>query len=432
MNTKIILILFILAIAYSTMSAQEKLSLSLEEAKTYAIEYNKMVKNADLSVEQAQKKINETISTGLPQANATVDYSNFLGAEMQLSFGEGLPPRIIPFNPTSNLNLTVSQLVFSGSYIVGLQSVKLYKEMSEKNLLKTEQDIRVQVTNYYTNALVAEHSVEILARSYQNTKEIFKRTKVMESVGMAEKLDVDQFEVQLSSIENSLKAAERQRELVYNLLRFQLGVTKDTPIELTDSLSGLMDGLQYEMLTEKSMVLDNNLDYQLMNTQERLSEKQVSLKRMSYLPTLTGFYTYTNKILKPELDFSPKNMVGLNLSVPIFSSGMRNSQLSQAKIEYVTVVNNKDLLEDQLLLQEKQSRYNLMNAMEQFENRKNNVDVAFRVYKSYQLKFEQGVASSLDLTQSGNNYLQAESEYIMAVMNLFDAQISLQKLMNLI
>ena len=432
MNTKLKLILFLTAIILCNVQGQEKLSLSLEDAKNYALEYNKMIKNADLAVKEAQKKINETISIGLPQADATVDYSNFLGAEMELSFGEGLPPRIIPFNPTSNLNITVSQLIFSGSYIVGLQSVKLYREMSEKNLLKTEQDIKVLVTNYYTNALLAEHTVEILTKSYQNTQEIFEKTKTMESVGMAEKLDVDQFKVQLSSLENSLKAAERQRELVYNLLRLQLGVSANTSIELTDSLSDLMGGLEYEMLTEKSMILDNNLDYQLMSTQERLSEKQITLKKMGYLPTLSGFYNYTNKILKPELDFSPKNIVGLNLSIPIFSSGMRNSQLSQAKIQYETTINNKELLEDQLLLQEKQSRYNLMNAMEQYENRKNNVEVAFRVFKSYKLKFEQGVASSLDLTQSSNSYLQAESEYAMAVMNLLEAQISLQKLMNLI
>ncbi len=431
MDTKLKLILFLSFFA-CRLNAQEKLSLSLEEAKNYAIEYNKMVKNADLAVTEAQKKINETISTGLPQADVNIDYSNFLGAEMEFSFGEGLPPRMIPFNPTSNLNLTVSQLIFSGSYIVGLQSVKLYKEVSETSLLKTEQDIKVQVTKSYNNALVAEHSIDILKRNLQNTKEIFTRTKTMESVGMAEKLDVDQFEVQLSSLENSLKAAERQRELTYNLLRFQLGISIETPIELTDSLNGLMDGLDYELFAEKSLVLDNNLDYQLMFSQEKLAEKQISLKKMSYLPTLTSFYRYTNKILKPEFDLSPKNVVGLNLSIPILSSGMRNSQLSQAKIEYETTLNNKELLSSQLMLQEKQSRYNLVNAMEQYENRKNNVDVAYRVYKSYQLKFEQGVASSLDLTQSNSNYLQAESEYIMAIMNLFDAKLSLQQLMNLL
>jgi outer membrane protein TolC len=417
-------------LAFLPVNAQEKLVLSLEEASNYAIEYNKVIKNADLAVQEAQKIINESISTGLPQASATVDYSNYMGAEMEFSFQEGVPPQKIPFDPTSNLNLTVSQLIFNGSYIAGLQAAKLYKEMSETSYLKTEQDIKEQVTKSYYNALVSDLSIGIILNNLENTRDIFEKTKAMASVGMAEKLDVDQFEVQLTSLENALKSAERQKELSYNLLRFQLGVTVDTEIELTDSLNGLLEEFEYQVLVETDFSLHNNLDFQLMLKQEQLSDKQVSLQKMNYLPSITGFYSYTNKILKPKFDLSPKNVIGLNLNVPILSSGMRNAQLSQARIRYETTLNNKDLLTNQLLLQEKQLRYNLATALEQYENRKKNVDVAYRIYKNYRFKYEQGITSSLDLTISNNNYLQAESDYLMAIISLFDARLALQKLMN--
>jgi outer membrane protein len=430
MRTKITLTFLCAGLFLLRTSGQEKLILSLEEARKHAIEYNKTVQNADLAIVESQKKINETLSAGLPQADVTIDYSNFLGAEMEFSFQEGVPPQKIPFDPTSNLNLTVSQLIFNGGYIVGLQSAKLYKELTETSYLKTEQDIKEQVTKSYYNALVSNLSIGILLKNLENTKEIFEKTKTMASVGMAEKLDVDQFEVQLTSLENALKSAERQKELSYNLLRFQLGVSVDTPIELTDSINGLVEAFGYEILAENVFSLHDNVDYRLMLTQEKLSEKQVSLNRMNYLPTITGFYRYTNKILKPKFDLSPKNVVGLNLSIPILSSGMRNAQLSQARIQYETTLNNKELLTDQLLLQVKQSRYNLATAMDQYENRKKNVDVAYRIYRNYQLKYEQGVSSSLDLTISNNNYLQAESDYLMAIINLLDARLALQKLMN--
>jgi outer membrane protein len=430
MRTKITLTFLCAGLFLLRTSGQEKLILSLEEARKHAIEYNKTVQNADLAIVESQKKINETLSAGLPQADVTIDYSNFLGAEMEFSFQEGVPPQKIPFDPTSNLNLTVSQLIFNGGYIVGLQSAKLYKELTETSYLKTEQDIKEQVTKSYYNALVSNLSIGILLKNLENTKEIFEKTKTMASVGMAEKLDVDQFEVQLTSLENALKSAERQKELSYNLLRFQLGVSVDTPIELTDSINGLVEAFGYEILAENVFSLHDNVDYRLMLTQEKLSEKQVSLNRMNYLPTITGFYRYTNKILKPKFDLSPKNVVGLNLSIPILSSGMRNAQLSQARIQYETTLNNKELLTDQLLLQVKQSRYNLATAMDQYENRKKNADVAYRIYRNYQLKYEQGVSSSLDLTISNNNYLQAESDYLMAIINLLDARLALQKLMN--
>jgi outer membrane protein len=430
MRAKTTFILLLASLVFARINGQEKLSLSLEEARKHAIEYNKTVKNADLAIDESRKKINEVLSAGLPQADVAIDYSNFLGAEMEFSFQEGLPPQKIPFNPTSNLNLTVSQLIFNGGYIVGLQSARLYKELTETSYLKTEQDIKEQVTKSYYNALVSEMTIGILLKNLDNTKEIFEKTKTMVSVGMAEKLDVDQFEVQLASLENALKSAGRQKELSYNLLRFQLGIAVDTPIELTDSLNGLLQEFRFGLLTENDFSLQDNIDYRLMLTQEKLSEKQVSLNKMNYLPTLTGFYRYTNKILKPRFDLSPQNVVGLNLSIPILSSGMRNAQLSQARIQYETTLNNKELLTDQLLLQVKQSRFNLATAMEQYENRKRNVDVAYSIYENYRLKFEQGVASSLDLTISNNNYLQAESDYLMAIISLFDAQLTLQKLMN--
>jgi len=409
---------------------QEILSLSLTEAVNYAVEYNKTINNADLAIHEAQKKINEMISGGLPQVGATVDYSNFLGAEMELSFGEGMPPTVIPFTPTSNFNLSVGQLIFSGSYIIGLQSVKLYKEITVTNLRKTEQEVKEQVTKSYLLALASQRSIEIIEKNLGNTIDIFEKTKVMASVGMAEKLDVDQFEVQLNLLENAKKAAERQEELAFNLLRFQMGVSVDTPVELTDSLTGLIDHFDANTLLINPFRIENNLDYQLILTTEKLSQKQVTLKKMNYLPTLTGYYQHTEKILKPELDFSPKNVIGLNLEVPIFSSGLRNAQLSQARIQHETTLNNKSLVSDQLFLQEKQYRFNLTNAMEQYDNRLKNIDVAYRVYQNYVLKYQQGVASSLDLSIANSNYLQAEADYIGALINLFDAHIALQRLMN--
>jgi outer membrane protein len=411
------------------LAGQEIIKLSLADARQHAIEYNATVKNAGLAIDEAQKKINETLFSGLPQVNATLDYSNFMGAEMQINFGGGAATTI-PFNPTSNLNVTVGQLIFSGSYIVGLQSAKLYKKISETNYQKTEQDIKEQITKSYYLALIADRSLEIIDENLTNTREILDKTKAMVAVGMAEKLDLDQFEVQLNQIENAKKSAERQKEMAYNLLRFQLGASVDTPVELIDSLNGLIEQLNYGAVVATPFTMNNNLDYQLFLTQEKLSVKQIGLMYTNFLPTLTGYYQYTYKVLKPELDFSPKNVIGLNLSVPIFSSGMRTAQLSQARIQHETLLNNKDLLTEQLLLQEKQYRFNLNNAVEQFDNRKRNVDVARRLYDNYQMKYEHGIASSLDLTISNNNYLQAESDYYMAIINLFDAQLALQRLMN--
>lgn len=430
MRIKSYLILLPAFLISGWVNSQEKLSLSLDQAREYAVQYNKQVENAALAVDLAQKKINESISAFLPQADLSMDYSNYLGAEMEFSFSEDTPPMSVPFNPTSNAYFTVSQMIFSGNFIVGLQMVKIYKEISGTNYLKTEQNIIENTTKSYHSALVSELSMKIINDNIVNTKQIFENTKAMVSVGMAEKLDLDQFEVQMSLLENAMKSAERQRELAYNLLRFQLGVSVDTPIELTDSLDFFLDHFDFTGMTNPSFNMQNNLDYQVMMKQEQLSLKQVDLQKTNYLPVISSYYRYTSKIQKSDFDLTPKNVIGLSLNFPILSSGMRNSQVNQAKIQYETVKNNKSLLEDQLLLQEKQLRFNLDNAIEQYLIRKNNVDVTYRIYKNYQFKYEQGVASSLDLSTSNNNYLQAESDYLYSILSLLDAQVALQKLLN--
>jgi outer membrane protein TolC len=430
MQTKSVFILCFIILLTGRIYSQEKFSLSLEGAKSHALEYNRQVKNAALAVELAQKRVNESISAFLPQAEAAMDYSNYLGAEMEIRFNEEMPPTVIPFNPTSNLYATVSQMLFSGNFIVGLQMMRIYKEMSGTNYLKTEQNIKELTIQAYHNALVSDLSIQIIEDNLDNTMKILENTRAMVLVGVAEKLDLDQFEVQLSTLENAMKSAERQRELAYNLLRYHLGVPADTPLELTDSLDYFLGNIDFTDLLDQSFNMQNNLDYQVMLSQEKLSERQISLKKMNFLPTLSSYYTYTSKIMKSDFDISPKNVIGLNLSIPILSSGMRYSQVNQARIQHETMLNNKSLLEDQLLLQERQLRFNLASAYDQYLNRKHNVDVTLRIYDSYQFKYEQGVASSLDLATANNNYLQAESDYLSSIVALLNARLELQKLMN--
>ena len=152
--------------------------------------------------------------------------------------------------------------------------------------------------------------------------------------------------------------------------------------------------------------------------------------KMNYFPTVAGFYSHTEKILKSGFDMAPKNLAGVNVSIPIFSSGMRKAKISQAKIRLENGKNNKELLKKHLMIQEKQNRFNLKNAMEQYESHKNNLEVSKRVQENINQKYQQEIVSSLDLTTSNNNYLKAEANYIGAVLQLLEADIALKKLLN--
>ncbi len=407
--------------------AQDKLILDISAAREHALLYNRNIKNSGLAIDHSQERLREAISAGLPQVNASADYSNAMGAQISIQFDENMPATQIPIRPTSNFNLQVGQLIFNGSYIVGIQLAKLGRILSEKNHKRTEQDVVSQVTESYFLTLLSEESLKILRNNTDNLKDVFRKTEPLVRVGMLEKLELDQLSVQVNSLSNAVRSAERQYEMAKNMLRLQLGVTAETELELTDNLVDIIEqeiGPDADLSFEMAL----NADYQLLEVQEELTEKQIDLQKAAYLPTVTGFYNYTYKLLKPAFDMSPPHIVGLQMNIPVFSSGERRSKVRQAKIDLETTKNNKALMEEQLDIQFRQMQFNLKNAWENYETQKRNVEVSREVYLNLRRKFEQGMISGLELTTADSNYLQAESEYLNSLLEVLRSRNALETL----
>lgn len=412
----------------SEIFAGEVLKLDLEGAKQQAIRYNKTLKNAGIAIDKAQVQLKEAISAGLPQVNSTLDYSNALGAKLSIRFDENMPPTEIPIRPTSNLNLQVGQLLFNGSYLVGIELAKLGKTLTEKSYEKSEQDILAQVSSGYHLVLMSRELLGLLKKNVVNLQEVYKKTEAMVRVGIIEQTDLDQLGVQISSLENAVKSSERQLELAQNMVRLQLGLDPDQEFVLEGTMNDALSALNGNVAGFSIFDVTMNPDFQLLQVQEKLTEKQIRLHHAAYLPTLSGFYSRTEKILKPDFDMSPKNMVGLNLSIPIFSGFQRAAKVSQAKIDLETMRNTKALLAEQLQVQEKQLQFDLKNANETYLNQVKNLDVARRVYNNLKLKFEQGLISGLDIVTADNNYLKAETDYLNSVFQVLQASLELEKI----
>jgi outer membrane protein TolC len=212
------------------------------------------------------------------------------------------------------------------------------------------------------------------------------------------------------------------------MFRLELGLAVDQEFELKGSLDEVLGAVKG--LNPGSMTFDllKNPDFQLVELQQKLSEKQVKMQKASYLPTLTSFYSRTEKIIKPNFDMSPKNMIGLNLSIPILSGGQRLARLNQARIDLETMNNTKALMAEQLQIQEKQLQFNLKTANETYINQVKNMAVAKRVYDNLKLKFERGMISGLDLVSADNNYVKAETDYISSVFQVLQATFELDKI----
>jgi outer membrane protein len=429
---------------------------SLKEAQDYAIQNFYVSKNAKLDIEKAKKVVLETTAIGLPQVNASANWVYIPGTIPTLDFGSQLGEA---FNPiyaalqngglinmdTVNLSgggpspiaersvvtygFTVSQLIFSGEYIVGLQASKVYKSLSEETNVKTEIELKQSIADSYFAVLILEKNKSILEKMIINLNQSLDQAKKTNKAGFLEDTDVDQLALTVSRTENSLNTINRQIEVMHRLFKYQLGMISENDINLTDELDALIS-LNIVNDSTYKFLLDDNIDYKLLDTQEKLMKLNLSREKTKYLPTIAGFYQYQDKTKKPALDFTLKHIIGVSVQVPIFESGSRIAKVSQARIEYEKTQNMKEQEIQRIRMGADQSLYDYRSALEKYTNEKSNFELSERVYNKSNEKFKQGMISSLDLTMINNQYLQAQMSYAMSVQELLSAKVKLDKAYN--
>ncbi len=436
------ILLIFLSATGGIISAQDKnseLKLSLKEAQDYALVNNKMMINSRADVQASKVALWETISNALPQVTASGSFTDNLKLMTTLLPGDffGKPGEKVPVTFGSQFNsgasVQASLLLFNAPLYIGIETTKLANKLSEKNLAKTELDTKESVSSAYYLILVSERSLEILNGNIANLNETLKSTRSMYSAGMAESTDVDQMVSNVTMVENTRSSMQRSIELNYNILRFQLGVAPETRIILSQSLEDFTSEINIEALLSQQFDHKQNLNYILTEGQEKISELAFKSQKASVLPTLAGFYSYGINGMGDKISsqqWFQNSMTGLQLSIPIFGSGQKYSQIKKAQIRYQQAKTTKEMVTEQLLLQEKQLRYNLVNANLQYKSQKDNVEVSKRVYTSTENKYKQGMASSLELTQANSLYLQSENNYVSALMNLLQTKLALDKLLN--
>jgi len=455
MRTLKIFLLGVIMMTSNVLYGQEQpYTLTLAQAREYALKNNKSLMNARDGMVSSRQKVKETIAQGLPQVEGSLNYMTYFNYEMNFSMGSGTEPNInyslldlgdievlnaisqmsssepIVMSDQLSGKLQLSQLIFSGQYLAGIKTAKIARKLSEQSVVASEQDVKENVTNTYCQILTSERTLKIINENIKNLNDILLHTTNMFNAGLAEQTDVDQLKITVNQLKNSQKALERMTQLSYNMLKFQLGVPPATSLILADSLTQLLDAANPQAALTKDFNLSENINYQMMQSQVELSKKQVDIRKWAYAPTIAGYYNYTGKILKTDFDLNPSHLAGVTMSVPIWSSGVRRAQLAQSRISYDMAQRNLEIVKDQLDLQKTQLLYVYQNALENYETQKENVNVAGRVYQSIQNKYKHGAASSLDLTQANGNYLTAESNYYTSILTLLQAQTSLDKLYN--
>ncbi len=435
-----ILLVFILTGMLGKVQSQQRYT--LKEAQEYAVQNSFNSQKAQLDIDQARAKILETIAIGLPQINAEGTYNNNIQIPTSVIPGEffGAPAgTFIPvqFGVRNNLtgSITGTQLLFNGSYIVGLQASRAYAELISNQKIKTEIQVRQDVATAYFLAIAAAENVATLEKSTGTLKQLSTDTRALYENGLAEEQSADQLLINLTNLENNLENAKMQLSQALNLLKFQMGLPQSTGLELSESLDNLTAHHASELLVNNNDI-SASIDYKLSANNVKLQRLNTLNKKAAYLPTLSMFATHQqNAFFQRSEEFNsksfyPATIVGFKLSVPLFSSGMKHQQVVQAKLDLDKAKISEVQAREGIALEQQNARNNYSFQLKNFDNQKNNLQLAEKVKQKTLIKFKEGIASSFELSQSESQYLQAQGGYIQAVINLLNAKVQFQKAFN--
>lgn len=439
-NILIIAMLLMLVEVYS----QETQKFSMKEAIDYAQINSYAIKNATNDVEAARKKVWETTTIGLPQLNANVDYQNYLKQPIALipaEFFGGNEGEFaeISFGTKQNLNasVTLNQLIFDGSYLVGLQSAKTYLKISESAKTKTEISIKIATIEAYTNVLMATESVSILEKNKVLLSKSVKETKALLDNGLIELQQLEQLQITLATIDSQLNKTKRLNAVAKKMLNYILGINIDTEVVLTDTFETLLlQNIQLNLISNP-FAIENHIDYQIALNSLRANELLVKLEKSKALPSLSAFINYKQtadndafKFFRTEQKWFESSLLGVSLNVPIFSSLRRSAQTQQAKINLEKATRQLTEKSEELKLAHQKALSDYQFSIDQYQTAKDNLALSERIEQKERIKFKEGISSSFDLTNAQNQLYTSQQNYLQSIYEIITSKAALEAALN--
>ncbi|MCU0350698.1 MAG: TolC family protein, partial [Flavobacterium sp.] len=441
MKRKLLLLLVAIATAGMAQESKKSYQFTLKEAIAHALENNYTAINANRDIEAAKKKKWETTTIGLPQINSNINYQNNLVIQKSVvpaEFFGGNPGEFqeVEFGVKNNMtaSASLSQLLFDGSYLVGLQSAKVYLQISQNAKEKTDLEIREIVINAYGNVLLARESVKVFENNKKSLDKTLFETEQTFKNGLVEEENVEQLQITLSQIKSALSNAQKRETIALKMLKLVLGIDMEEELLLKDNL---------DQLASDNLIVNSNFDFSVTNTidykigqnNEEASRLLLKLEKSKALPSLSatanfGYNSFSNTFSFLERDqqwFNFSN-IGVGLNIPIFSSLGRTARTQQAKIAYEQAKTQLKETEQKLLLEFEKSKTDYEFSVEQYVVAKENLRLAERIENKQQIKFKEGISSSFEFTEAQRQLYTAQQEHLQAMIEVISKKATLDKI----
>lgn len=458
MKVKLTILLF-LSFFIKSQAQDSTYKFNLQQAIDFAYQNQANVKNALLEEKIASHKVNELKGLGTPQISGEADLNKFI--EIPTSF---LPDFITPltysalqqenlitqqrlneilgssgaFFPvkfgrefTASAGITATQLLFDGSYLVGLQASRTYSELSIKQTQQTKIETAISVSKAYYNVLVNNERLQLVNANESRLKKLRDDTKAMYDNGIVEKIDFDRTSLAYNNILVQKQNTERLIVLGYSLLKFQMGMNMKATLELTDKLD---ESKWADMSIPDQANYNSRIEYSVMQTTQKLQELDVKRYRFQYIPSLVAFGSLSANASRDEFTifnsdyrWYPTSVIGLKLSVPIWDGMQKKSKIQQSKLTLFKVNNAMENLKQGVDLEYATAKVNFENSLADLDNSRKNRELASEISRVSKIKYDNGVGSSLEVVDSESSLKESETNYFNSLYNTIISKLDIDK-----
>ncbi len=431
--------LILLLLLASTAIAQDVRAFTLQEAIDYGFKNSNSMKNHQIAVADAELQIKETTAIGLPKVNGKINWQHFIQLPVSLVPAEFFDPMApagtfaeLEFGTKNNITagLEMSALLLDGSYLYGLRAARMYRDFINIQKNQKVKDIRDAVREAYLPALIIEENKQTLIKNITNLDRILNETKALYKEGFVEQLDIDRLELSLANLNTELSNLDYQLDLVYHVLKFQMGYPITGKIKATDNINALLVKATDKELTDK---VDYNTrpEYTVVKKALELNELRIQVNKMGYYPNIAAFGSYQlsaqgNNLFK-NTNWIPTAVVGLQVNVPIFDGFERKAKIQRDMLKLEQTKLQQIDLERAIDLEVQTARTQYLSAKQRLESQQKNIDLAEKIYKITQIKYREGVGSTIEITQAEQELYQTQANYTNALYELLKAKIALDK-----
>jgi outer membrane protein len=462
------LIFALLAFSGQSYAQQTATQMSLEDAINYALTETMTIKDAQINIADAEQQITERRSFGLPQLTGGVTYQRYLQVPIQPLpptfgifgiYGQAIGRDLFPLleedtqqalqqfneaNPadggdsdgvsfflrnnfTAALNLDA--MLFDGSYFVGLKAARAYRTYVQEDFAVKKREVRNAVVDAYLPVLLIQENIELLDKNIANLDRLLFETKALYKEGFAEQLDIDRQDLSLANLRTERENLVRQKQVAMTGLKFTINYPIDQPLVITDNLDAMIFDATESDLTS-NFNINSRPELMVVNRGIELNELNIKLNRSGYLPTLRAFGTYQQQYQGDNFQdgfWAPTTFIGLNLNIPIFDGLEKEAKIERARLQLEMAKNQRQNLEQAIEVEVKNARTNYISARRRYESQQKNVALAERIYNTTQIKYREGVGSSLEVTQAEQSLYTAQSNYMQGLFDLLVAKSKLDQ-----